>query len=123
MSGHGTLIGAKSGKIIDYETRIKQCRICDNASRKTKYLRKHSCQQNWNNTAKSMEADMAVSIVKRHTVKEVQVKRVAMDNNNNNATTASKSKKEIEVEISEMKDLKHCKKRLEASHERSAKES
>ena len=75
MSGHGTLIGAKSGKIMDYETRIKQCRICDNASRKTKFLRKHNCQQNWNNTAKSMEADMAVSIVKRHTVKEVQETR------------------------------------------------
>ena len=57
-----------------------------------------------------MEAGIAVSIVKRHTGKEVQVKRVAMDNNNNNATTASKLKKEIEGEISEMKDLNHCKK-------------
>ena len=28
LSGHRTLIGAKSGKIIDYETRIKHCRMC-----------------------------------------------------------------------------------------------
>ena len=108
--------GAKSGKIIDYETRIKQCRICENASRKAKVLQKHNCQKNWNNTAKSMEANQ--SMVKRHTGKEEQVKRVAMDNNNNNnnnnnnATTASNLKKEIEGEISEMKDLGHCKKNL-----------
>ena len=97
LSGHGTLIGATSGQIIDYETRIKQCRICDNASRKAKVLRKHNCQKNWNNTAKSMEADMAVSMVKRHTGMEVRVKRVAMDND---ATTVSKLK---EGKINEMK--------------------
>ena len=119
LSGHGTLIGAKSGKIIDYETRIKQCRICDNASRKAKVLQKHNCQKNWNNTAKSMEVNQSIIMVKRHTGKEVQVKRVAMDND---ATTASKLKKEIEGEISEMKDLSHCKKKLEVSHGRSAKE-
>ena len=96
LSGHGTLIGATSGKIIDYETRIKQCRICDNVSRKAKVLRKHNCQKNWNNTAKSMEADMAVSMVKRHTGKEVRVKRVAMDND---ATTASKLKKGKIIEM------------------------
>ena len=83
-------------------------------------IRKHNCKTNWNNTAKSMEADMAVSIVKRHTGKEVQVKRISMDND---ATTASKLKKEIEEEISEMKDLNHCKNKLEVSHGRSAKES
>ena len=104
LSGHETLTGAKSGKIIDYGTRIKQCRICDNASRKAKVIRKHNCQKNWDNTAKLKEADMAVSMVKRHTGKEVQV---SMDND---ATTASKLKKEIEGEISEMKDLNYCKK-------------
>ena len=60
------------------------------ASRKAKVLRKHNCQKNWNNTAKSMEADMVVSMVKRHAGKEV---RVALYND---ATTASKLKKEIE---------------------------
>ena len=107
LSGHETLIGAKFGKIIDHETRIKQCRICDNASRKAEVLRKHNCQKKWNNTAKSMEADMAVSMVKRHTGKEVQVKRVAMDND---APTASRLNKEIEGEIKETKDLNHSKK-------------
>ena len=31
FSGHGSLIGRKSGKVIDFETRIKKCRICEHA--------------------------------------------------------------------------------------------
>ena len=102
LPGHGTLIGANSGKIIGYETRI-----CNNGSRKAKVLHKHKCQKNCNSKAKSREADTAVSMVKRQTGKEVQVKCIVMDND---VTTISKLKDEIKVETSEMKDLNHCNK-------------
>ena len=82
-------------------------------SRKAKVFRKHNCQESRNNTAKSVEADVAVSMVKGHTGKQVQVKCVAMDND---ATTASKLKKEIEGEIIGMKDLNYCKKENLRSH-------
>ena len=64
-------------------------------------------KKNCNSKAKSREADMAVSMVKRQTAKEVQVKCIVMDND---VTTISKLKDEIKGETSEMKDLNHCNK-------------
>ena len=55
LSGHGSLIGRKSGKVIDFETRIKKCRICEHAHKFGRNPEKHDCRKNWNSNAKSME--------------------------------------------------------------------
>lgn len=33
LSGHCSMIGSHTGKIIDYEVRPKSCRICENATK------------------------------------------------------------------------------------------
>ena len=36
LSGHSPLVGCRTGKIIDYELRIKSCKACKNAAKKCK---------------------------------------------------------------------------------------
>ena len=33
LSGHSSLVGCRTGKIIDYEVRIKSCKACGNAAK------------------------------------------------------------------------------------------
>ena len=41
LSGHSSLVGCRTGKIIDYEVRVKSCKACENAAkmRETKTTR------------------------------------------------------------------------------------
>lgn len=64
MSGHATVVGTKTGKIINFDTRSKSCRTCKHAEKKGEKPRNHSCRRNWVGSAKAMEADMVVSMVK-----------------------------------------------------------
>ena len=48
LSGHGSLICRKSGKVIDFETRIKKCRIYEHAHKFDRNPEKHDCRKNWN---------------------------------------------------------------------------
>ena len=66
LSGHLPLIGCRTGKIIDYEVRIKSCKACENNAKKCKKPKPHDCRKNWSTSAKSMEADMAASMLKQH---------------------------------------------------------
>ena len=42
-SGHSSVIGEKAGKIVDYEVKIKSCRVCDIAVRNGAPPRQHNC--------------------------------------------------------------------------------
>jgi len=54
-SGHGTVMGVQTGKVVYYQTRSKTCRTC--ASGKNK---KNDCRKNHTGSSKSMEPDVAV---------------------------------------------------------------
>ena len=45
LSGHSCFIGCKSGKILDYQTRIKKCRICQEAEKRKVTPQDHDCMQ------------------------------------------------------------------------------
>ena len=45
-SGHSSVIGEKPGKIVDYEVKIKSCRVCDIAVRNGAPPRQHNCRKN-----------------------------------------------------------------------------
>ena len=59
------MIGCKTGKILAVETRIKSCRICDYAKKHGIKVKDHKCCKIWTGSAKSMEAHMVVSMVKK----------------------------------------------------------
>ena len=107
-SGHSSLVGCRTGKIIDYEVRIKSCKACENAAKKCEKPKPHDCRENWSASAKSMEADMAASMLKQHEESNSEnVVRLVMDND---STTSVKLLAEVKHEIEDIKDINHTKK-------------
>ena len=59
-TGHGVAMGETTGKVLDYATRSKLCRVCDNAFAMVQKPRKHDCRKNHVGPSKNMEPDVAV---------------------------------------------------------------
>ncbi|XP_077988114.1 uncharacterized protein LOC144442609 [Glandiceps talaboti] len=105
LSGHGTLLGRETGKVLAYSTRCKQCRVCESARDGAK-VRQHNCHRNWSGSAKAMEASIAVETVKE--VEEVvKIDSVTMDDD---STTIAKLHAEVRPDIVKNKDNNHTKK-------------
>lgn len=62
--GHCSMIGAKTGKVVGYNVRSKFCKTCDKLAKKGRTPKKHDCRMNWCGSAKAMEQDMAVEMMK-----------------------------------------------------------
>lgn len=60
---HGAVIGAFTGKILDFDTRCKSCRICNSAAKKGQKPRTHDCRKNHVGSSKSMVHDVAVDLL------------------------------------------------------------
>ncbi|XP_066593603.1 uncharacterized protein [Prorops nasuta] len=58
FSGHSTIIGYFSDKVLSYACKDKQCRKCTQNC-----VKPHDCKKNHNGSSKSMEIDMAVELV------------------------------------------------------------
>ena len=107
LLGHLSLVGYRTGKIIDYEVRIKSCKACENAAKKCEKPKPRDCRENWSASAKSMEADMAASMLKQHEENNSEnVVRLVMDND---STTTAKLRAEVKHEIDNIKDINHTK--------------
>ena len=94
--------------MINYDTRIKSCRICDIALKKFE-PRAYDCRKDWTASAKSMEADMAVTMLKSQKAKPESVARLVTDIDSN---TSAKLRQNIERQIDDLKDINHTKKNL-----------
>lgn len=62
--GAASLIGKRTGKVIAFAARYKRCRICDVAKTQQRDPRQHTCRKNWKKSAKAMEPDMVVEMLK-----------------------------------------------------------
>lgn len=54
-TGHGAVMGLRTGKVMDYTTKTKACRICKNAWRTGKKAKAHDCRENHLASSKAME--------------------------------------------------------------------
>ncbi|CAC5392244.1 unnamed protein product [Mytilus coruscus] len=79
LSGVSTLIGTKTGKVVDHRLRISSCKICEKARSKEMIPRKHQCRKNWSESAKGMEPDMVVEMLKGLDDKDIVVSQVVGD--------------------------------------------
>ncbi|CAC5371328.1 unnamed protein product [Mytilus coruscus] len=69
LTGHCSMIGAKSRKILGYKWRSKTCRICEVASRKGKIPKVHQCRKSFGGSAKAMEPDLVIDLVREARLK------------------------------------------------------
>ncbi|KAK3085680.1 hypothetical protein FSP39_007048 [Pinctada imbricata] len=105
LSGHSSMYGCQTNKLIGYDVMCKSCMICDEPAKKgDNYPREHDCRKNWGGSAKGMEHAMAVNIIKNIHDKGHTVKQLAMDDD---ATTISKVHNEIDIDIEKLSDKNH----------------
>ncbi|XP_062599938.1 uncharacterized protein LOC134261526 [Saccostrea cucullata] len=104
ISGHGTLIGKQTGKILQYEIRSKSCSVCDHHGEGV--IPVHQCSKNWDGSSKAMEPDMAVSML--HKMKDCG-HPVQVIHADNDSTTLSTLKLDF-PELQKKDDKNHIKK-------------
>ena len=62
--GHCSMIGAETGKVLNYAVQNKSCRECKKAENSNSTPVAHVCRRNFAGSAKSMESNIVVSMVK-----------------------------------------------------------
>ena len=96
LSGVGTIIGEKTGKICGYQVKSKHCRVCDSAKANGRETPAHDCSCNFEGSAKAMEPAAAVDIAKKIEQQGVLVSTLIMDND---ATTIARLRQELDHSI------------------------
>ncbi|XP_070542849.1 uncharacterized protein [Ptychodera flava] len=111
LTGHATLIGKESGKVIDYTTRSKKCRICEHAESSKCEVKVHKCCRNWQGSAKAMEPDMAVELVNNVNSNDEKnyIGTIIMDDD---TTTIHHLRDKIDSKIEKQSDRNHVRKVL-----------
>ncbi|XP_071146651.1 uncharacterized protein [Mytilus edulis] len=117
-TGHATMIGKETGKIMLWDQRSRSCKTCEYHLANQTTIPDHLCSKNWYGSSKAMESDMAVSMA--HTLKNdgCEIKVIHADND---SATTSKLKVDFE-DLEKRDDQNHLKKGLSKSlHQMSIK--
>lgn len=109
LNGYCALIGLKSGKVLDYCTRNRKCRICDTGAR-SGVIKKHDCRLNFSGSAKAMEADGAVELVTKSAVLKNANIQVGVFIGDNDSCCISSIQKESNHTIIKQSDMNHSNK-------------
>ncbi|XP_062591668.1 uncharacterized protein LOC134253169 [Saccostrea cucullata] len=64
-TGHASLIGKKTGKVLAVNIRSKVCKICDTftVQHPNETVPYHDCSRNWSGSSTAMEVDMALNLL------------------------------------------------------------
>jgi hypothetical protein len=65
MSGHGFMIGCRTGLIIGLDVRGKKCAKCHQANKKNLPVRDHKCPINYEGSSRAMESKVALSLTEQ----------------------------------------------------------
>ncbi|XP_062601452.1 uncharacterized protein LOC134263157 [Saccostrea cucullata] len=104
LSGHGSMFGLETKKLVGFSVKNKTCRKCDIAFRKGEIASPHDCRKNWDGSSKAMEPAMAVDILNNIKEKGHQVRTIVMDDD---ATTIAKIRREVDESIHKSSDRNH----------------
>ena len=111
MSGHSSMIGELSKKVISYDVRIKGgCRTCLYSYKNKQTPKDHDCRVNHDESSKSMESASAVSMPKKAIDKGRNIIGLMTDED---SSTYAKCATEIPSNTRRRKtDVNHCKKSI-----------
>lgn len=59
-TGHASIIGIQSGKVLEFEFRL-----CQYDFERNETVPNHNCSSNWSGSSKAMEPDMASAMLSR----------------------------------------------------------
>ncbi|VDI03770.1 Hypothetical predicted protein [Mytilus galloprovincialis] len=107
LTGHCSMIGSKTGKVINYKWRSKACRICQRAEISGNIPRVHKCNKNFTGSAKAMEPDMVVDMVKESRSKGANITAIIGDED---TTTIARLRAKVDPTIVKLSDSNHIEK-------------
>lgn len=106
LNGYCAIIGLKTGKVLDFCTRNRKCRICDIGLINGK-IKEHDCRLNCYSSSKAMEADGAVQLVTNSNIlKAANIEIGAFIGDNDSCSIAS-IQNVINYEIVKQSDMNH----------------
>ncbi|CAG2217615.1 unnamed protein product [Mytilus edulis] len=109
LTGHCSMIGTRTGMILDYSLRSRTCRVCVTARRMKKIPKVHTCRKNYSGSSKAMEADMVVQMVADARIKGTNIMTIVGDED---ATTIARLRNKVDKSIIKLSDSNHVKKTL-----------
>lgn len=108
-SGHSTLVGEISGRVMDYEVKRKICYRC---SRKGAWCLRKSCRRNWTGSAKSMEAASAVRMVTESVPLETAQVKIGTLIGDEDSSTAAAIRRAVGGALIQGSDIQHVAKNV-----------
>ncbi|XP_034246124.1 uncharacterized protein LOC117648066 [Thrips palmi] len=106
LSGHGSLIGYHSKKILAFGSKSKSCRLCLKGHPPSD----HDCRKNHVGSAKSMEPQLAVDLITRNPqLSEANVSLGTLIGDDDSCSIQS-VRRESEVHVEKWSDLNHTRK-------------
>ena len=105
------MIGAETGKVLNYAVQSKSCRVCKKAENSNSTPVAHDCRRNFDGSAKSMESDMVVSMVKDLNEKGIKTATIVADDD---STTFCRLRAES-ANISKESDRNHVRKNFSSA--------
>lgn len=111
LNGYGAIIGFKTGKVLDFATRNRQCRRCDLGQS----CEDHNCRKNFSGSAKAMEADVGCELIVHSKVLAGAKLRTAGVIGDEDATTMALVRKESPVDVVKFSDSGHTNKHFKSA--------
>ncbi|XP_028416613.1 uncharacterized protein LOC114540689 [Dendronephthya gigantea] len=108
-TGQGAVMGLDTGKIIDYTTKTKTCRICEHAAKSHEQPRHHDCRKNHTGSSKSMEPLSAVDLFQNATNYNIKYSKYTGDDD---STTECYVHEKVPYGIEKYSDIIHIKRSL-----------
>lgn len=107
LNGYGAIIGFLSGKVLDFATRNRKCRMCDAGRAKDK----HDCRKNFQGSAKAMKPDVGAELVNRSTIlKETGLNVCVLIGDEDSSTIATVRRGNNSQKIYKLADTNHLRK-------------
>ena len=109
-TGHGAAMGLTTGKVMDYATRCKNCRICAQAKSEGKVPQNHDCRKNHAGSSKSMESSVACELWNKAPL--YQAPNTQFTIGDDDTTTLSQMQEKVPYGVEKWSDITHAKRSL-----------
>lgn len=106
LNGYGAIIGFLSGKVLDYATRNRKCRMCDNGHPTSD----HDCRKNYVGSAKSMESDAGTDLIVNSKILKDNNVRARVFIGDEDAKTAKEVQEKSALKMFKLCDQNHLNK-------------
>ena len=108
-TGHGAVMGLCTGKVMDYATRYKNCRFCEEAKAKVKPATAHDCRKNHEGSSKSMESSVSCELWNKAPLSNT---RYTIYIGDDDTTTLSHMHEKVPYDVEKWSDITHAKRSL-----------